>query len=143
MRVRWNALSDRWRAVLTWGLPLFGSAILFALDWLWRIQDGVPTTAESQRLSVRVGLAFLLWAIVKVVFTQRHTFDGIGTIWALLGCAGAFIRVLGGWGPFPGDREYVAIWAALDIGATILLVSLVLWLIVKAVRRNGKEPSDA
>lgn len=140
IRENWNALSDRWRTFFIWFVPLWCSFGLFAADWVWRMNDGPPNSNESRRLAIRAGVAFLFWVAIKLAFTRGWTFDAIGSIWALAGVAGAFVRIFGQLGPAPGDHEYVAIWSAIDVGTTILLLGLPIWLIVHLFHQHGVDP---
>ena len=142
LRTRWEAMTNRQRDWIARTWPLFASGLLVAADWIWRQSEGVvePGSPTSRRLLFRVGVAFVLWAVIKILFTRRWTFDGIGAVWALLGVAGAFIRVAAGWGPTPDEWERDLIQSAMDVGGVIMLLGLPVWLIVHLFHRHGIDP---
>lgn len=143
IRAWWASRSPRQRAWLRWGGPMAGSAALAALDWLRYHRAGVAGMDEARQLLLRVGVALLLAAIVKLGFTRRWTFADIGIVWVLAGVAGLIIRVVVGRGPQPmAEWERDIIQAALDIGTLLLLIGLALLAPARLLGRGARDDRE-
>ena len=140
IRSRWDAMPERRRVLLRWGLPLLGLGVLIALDWWHLQQQGIATPRTGRQLLGRVGIASAVSALVMMIGVRRWPIQSLGLFSMLIGLAGLFVRLSARIGPQPvGERERDAIQAALDVGSILLLAGLIIWAVS---RLRGRGPAD-
>lgn len=125
----------RTRGLIRWAAPLIVVLLIVQVDWLWHRHEGVASLAEGRQLLLRVGAILAAAIAVKILFTRDWLGQDLGSVLTILGTAGLLVRIIGRWGPQPvpeWERDYIQ--SFLDVGAVVLLLSTVLYVIVRIVR---------
>ena len=113
-----------------WWTPLLVFSVIATLDWARLHHNGIATSAESRRLFFLIGIAVIVSAGLKLIYSRAWPLQELGHLGLLLGLAGLSLRIIGRLGPQPTPEwQRDVIQALLDTGSAALLLGMVLWVI--------------